>query len=82
MAQLGLHHRLVVGHLEERAGVRLQYDLAGPGQVLVPVAHDIPGKADAIFEGTITQQLQDVTNTNAYAQHRPRKKLLIVRGSQ
>lgn len=42
MTQLRLHDRLVVGHLEERARVRLQHDLAGLVQVFMPIQDDVP----------------------------------------
>lgn len=42
VAQLRLHHRLVVGHLEERTSVGLQHDLAGLREVLMPVEDNVP----------------------------------------
>lgn len=46
VAQLRLHDGLVVRHLQESAGVRLQDDFAGLGQILMPVQHYVPERAE------------------------------------
>lgn len=41
VTQFRLHHGLMVGHLEELAGVRLQQDCAALREDLMPVQHDV-----------------------------------------
>lgn len=52
--QLRLHHGLVVGHLEEVAGVGLQNDRGGLGEVLMPVQHDVSVEKQAAAGGRAT----------------------------